>query len=186
MKCVPKTGIFTFFARPVTLPLWLKNAPNNSTCHPRFRPRFPPNHPNLSALFLIPWEWSGLQPGEACSSRLSFIPGSVLGFGVGLLKPENWWVSILGSVLGFSLIILKSKPFVFWHVLEDAKKLSRAKKQAFLLCSILGSVLGFSLIILNGRAHKYHFWWFDIHKKRRETKTQIILGFILRVGWKKS
>ena len=142
MKCVPKTGILTFFARPVTLPLWLKNAPNNSTCHPRFRPRFPPNHPNLSALFLIPWEWSGLQPGEACSSRLSFIPGSVLGFGVGLLKPENWWVSILGSVLGFSLIIL------------------------------------------NGQAHKYHFWWFEIHKKWRETKTQIILGFILRVGWK--
>ena len=121
MKCVPKTGILIFFATPVTSPLWLKNARNNSTCHPRFRPRFPPNHPNLSALFLIPWEWSGLQPGEACSSRLSFIPGSVLGFGVGLLKPENWWVSILGSVLGFSLIILKSKP-LFWGMFWRMRK----------------------------------------------------------------
>ena len=79
----------------------------------------------------------------------------------------------------------KVKAIVFWYVLESAKKPSKAKEQAFLLCSILGSVLGFSLIILNGQAHKYHFWWFEIHNKRRETKTQIILGFILRVGWKK-
>ena len=68
---------------------------------------------------IIPWEWSGFWLGEACSSRLSFILGSVLGFGLGLRKPKNWWMSILGSVLGFSLIILKPKSLffdMFWRM----------------------------------------------------------------------